>query len=902
MEHARPGRRGDTARGPLLVVAAISITFLALLQFDLGGEEVARRAVNVAFTVVAGAITLLMAGAARRCEGPGRRAWALLAASMGLWCASQVLWTYHEEVQGQTAPFPSLADVGFVLSLPLAAIGVLSFSVGAGNVAARLRRLTDGLIAATGTFVGAWLLLMDQAAARDTSDVERALALAYPIGCGVVASVVLMMFGSIGPGRRMVFRLLTLGQVVIALCTAVFTWGQLDGTYRTGGPLDALWLTGLCLMGAAAHLCGGDEDVRVRADAAAPSVRGTLLVYSPVAVAVVIGALTGRLTGEVGPELILPTVFLVGLLAARQVLTITENVGLAEAIKSTDRHYEALVRNSSDLVLVTNGRARLTYVSPSVERILGYRVEDVAGATLASLVHPDDHHLLRGANLDVFKTGSGHTELRVRDAHSGDWRWIDAMAADLLSDPSIRGVVINARDTTDRHLAEEALSHQAVHDSLTGLPNRSVVLDRLGALEVGEEVAVLFCDLDGFKHINDSLGHDRGDEVLREVASRLLEVLGPNETVARFGGDEFVVLCEGIGDEAGAQAVAARVAGGLRAALSVAGVEMGVTFSIGVRLAVGPCDPATMVADADAAMYEAKSRGRGLVEIFDERLRLVAEQRLQLEQSINDVLAHGPVVLHYQPLWRMTEDGPQLRGAEALLRWRAPDGTLVGPVDVIAVAEETGLIIPLGARILETACLELARWHAAGRDLALSVNLSARQLGDPGLVDEVVAALAASGAPAASLMLEVTETALMEDPRGALETLHRLRDLGVGLAIDDYGTGYCSLSYLSAFPVQLLKVDGAFVAQMTTNAQDRTIVASVIGLAHALGIAALGEGVETDQQLEMLAEMGCDHVQGYLLGRPQPGSQLVPVVGPVDAEPWPPGDERLQRAEVPACH
>jgi diguanylate cyclase (GGDEF)-like protein len=450
------------------------------------------------------------------------------------------------------------------------------------------------------------------------------------------------------------------------------------------------------------------------------------------------------------------------------------------------------------------------------------------------------------------------------------------VATDLLADPSIGGVVVNARDTTDRHQAEEALSHQAAHDALTGLPNRAVLLDRLAAVAPGARLAVLFCDLDGFKAINDTRGHERGDEVLRAVAGRLRNVLRPGELVARFGGDEFVILCEGVADLGTATAIADRVTEALAAPVSVKGAELTVSATIGVRLAVGPCDPATVITDADTAMYEAKARGRGAVEVFDDSLRWRAERRRRVEASIAEAVApEGGITLHYQPLWRIGGAEPVLVGAEALLRWPQPDGRLGSPVDVIRVAEDTGLIVPLGARILEEACCELARWHQGGAPITMAVNMSARQLGDHGVVGVVQRALAVSGAPAPALVLEVTETALMVDPESALDTLRRLRRLGVSLAIDDFGTGYCSLSYLSAFPVQVLKVDGTFVNRMTTNEQDRTIVASVIGLAHALGIAALGEGVETDHQLEMLVEMGCDRAQGFRLGAPVPADLLL---------------------------
>ncbi len=860
----------------LAVVAAVVAAFTALVATDPGGQETSRLLVNLTWLVVAGVVALLLVGAARRCTGPARRAWNLLAASMVAWWAGQVTWTFIEEVQHRRAPFASLADVGFAVALPLAVAGVLSFPVGTRQVAARLRRVTDGLIAAAATFCLAWVVVLPDILDLGSRSTARALGLVYPLLSGAAASVVLMTFSRVRRGQRIVFGLLAAGLLANAVCSTLFSWLQMEDRYSSGAPLDVVWLAGICLVGVAADRCRGDADVSAQGAGDAPSISGTLLVYLPIGATLVAGLVTGRFFEDLAPPFLWSGIVVVLLMAIRQLLTIAENVELARAVKITADHYEGLVRNSSDLVLVTDGNDTLTYLSPSVKRILGYDPEATVGTTLRPLVHPEDEAILDRVTIDVLTTGSGRAELRVRDASTQGWRWIDAMATNLLDDPSIAGVVVNARDTTDRHQAEEALTHQAAHDALTGLPNRAMLLDRLGAVPPGARVAVLFCDLDGFKAINDTRGHERGDEVLRVVAARLGGAVRPGNLVARLGGDEFVILCEGVSDADTALAIAHRVTDALEAPVSIKGAELSVSATIGVRLAVGPCDPGTVITDADTAMYEAKARGRGAVELFDDSLRWRAERRRRIEASITEALAPGSeITLHYQPLWRIDDGEPALVGAEALLRWPHPDGRLGSPAEVIRVAEDTGLIVPLGARILEVACCELARWEEAGVGLTMAVNVSARQLGEGRIVDAVQRALAVSGAPARALVLEVTETALMDDPEGALETLRRLRRLGVSLAIDDFGTGYCSLSYLSAFPVQVLKVDGTFVTRMTTSEQDRTIVASVIGLAHALGIAALGEGVETDEQLEMLVEMGCDEAQGFRLGSPVPADLLL---------------------------
>ena len=430
------------------------------------------------------------------------------------------------------------------------------------------------------------------------------------------------------------------------------------------------------------------------------------------------------------------------------------------------------------------------------------------------------------------------------------------------------------------HDAYDAAVHRATHDPLTGLPNRSLVLDRLNQALArsdrhGKEVAVLFVDLDRFKVVNDSMGHSIGDEVLIRVADRLKHCTRTAETVGRLSGDEFVVICEQIeADEV--LEIAERISAAIAEPLSLYGRDTVLTSSIGISMANSATRADDLLRDADVAMYRAKERGRSRVEMFDETMRTRMLNRIETEQALRRAIRAGELTLHYQPTYSLGTD-PRV-GVEALVRWPRPDKmTLVPPDHFIPMAEETGLIIPLGAWVLDTACAQLAQWRATYpglSDMYVSVNLSGRQFADPDLVPMIADALERAKLPAASLCLEITESVLMDDADTTYETLLELRRLGVQLAIDDFGTGYSSLSYLKRFPVDSVKIDRAFIEGLGVNADDDAIVAGVIGLAHALRLAVVAEGVENDRQLAVLRELGCDVGQGYLFGRPMIAEQI----------------------------
>ena len=465
----------------------------------------------------------------------------------------------------------------------------------------------------------------------------------------------------------------------------------------------------------------------------------------------------------------------------------------------------------------------------------------------------------------IVLTGRSDEVLAVQAVHEGaqDYLIKGQVDARLLS-RSINYAI-------ERKRAEVELAHQAMHDALTGLPNRALLYDRLGQAlnRVGRHsaaVAVLFGDLDRFKLVNDSLGHGAGDTLLVAVAERLSNVLRSGDTAARFGGDEFVLLCEDVSGERQAITIAERIAAELDEPFIIEGDEVFVRTSVGIALATEPgARPEALIRDADAAMYRAKERGGGTYEVFDDQMRERAVRRMETENALHRALDRGEFVMHYQPIVQMATGA--LHGVEALARWQHPLRGLVMPGEFIEAAEETGLIIALGAWAFEAACRQSASW---GGDISMAVNLSARQCTHPDLAGTFGEILRRTGADPASVCLEITETALMEDVEVSTATLTALKELGLTLALDDFGTGYSSLRALQHFPVDVVKIDRSFIAPIEHDPQEAAIVAAVISLSHALGLRTVAEGIESVPQVDRLRALGCDLAQGFYFARPGP--------------------------------
>ncbi|HET8629755.1 MAG TPA: EAL domain-containing protein [Thermomicrobiales bacterium] len=562
------------------------------------------------------------------------------------------------------------------------------------------------------------------------------------------------------------------------------------------------------------------------------------------------------------------------------------HVRTARRLAASEERFRALVQHASDLIRVVDAAGIIRYASPAIARVLGYTPAEVVGRRGFEWVHPDDAPRVARFHARVLESPGLAPPIEVRLRHrDGSWRRFEVIATNLLHEPSVGGIVLNARDITERTRLEAQLRHQAFHDALTGLANRALFVDRLGhalarAGRHGERIAVLYVDLDRFKVVNDSLGHPAGDALLGEVAQRLRRCLRAEDTLARLGGDEFTILVEELADGSQAARIAGRIAEEFAAPCAVAGQEVFVAASVGIALNTPDHAGAEdLLRDADIALYRAKRAGGASYALFDPSMNAAARERLALESELHRAVGPGECRefrLHYQPLVELATG--RVAGLEALVRWQLPARGLVPPAAFIPLAEETGLIVPLGSWVLREACRQGVCWRAAGPDgrpLAVSVNLSARQILHRGLVAEVAAALAETGLPPAALTLEITETTLMVEAEATRATLADLRALGVRLAIDDFGTGYSSLAYLKRFPVDTLKLDKAFVAGVAAGAEDTAIVAAVVALARALGCAVTAEGVETAEAAAHLRRLGCALGQGYHFARPLPADEFA---------------------------
>jgi diguanylate cyclase (GGDEF)-like protein len=442
---------------------------------------------------------------------------------------------------------------------------------------------------------------------------------------------------------------------------------------------------------------------------------------------------------------------------------------------------------------------------------------------------------------------------------------------------AIANVLANA---IERRQTEERTEHEALHDALTGLPNRNLFFDRLQhALSVAARrrtaIAVLFLDLDQFKLVNDSLGHAAGDELLAAVAPRLEQAVRPGDTVARFGGDEFAVLAEDVGDEHGATRIAERIAEGLTRSFIVREREHFVSASIGISLGTGVEDPEVLIRDADSALYRAKEHGRGGFEIFDEVMRSRVIEHMQTENDLRRALQREEFVIHYQPIVRL-HDG-SIASMEALLRWNHPDRGLIGPLAFLPVAEESRLTVPIGRWVIEQVCRRAAAWQRLQPDRApvsVAVNLTARQLADPGLIHHIEGSIEANGIEPSTLWLELTESTLLEDAAYVERALAGLERLGVRLVLDDFGVGFSSLGYLDRLPLSLVKLNRTFVANVAESPHDAAIVRAVTEMAETIGLGVVAEGVETEEQLRVARDLGCGYAQGFHFAEPVPAPDV----------------------------
>jgi diguanylate cyclase (GGDEF)-like protein/PAS domain S-box-containing protein len=560
----------------------------------------------------------------------------------------------------------------------------------------------------------------------------------------------------------------------------------------------------------------------------------------------------------------------------------------ASQVALHERRFRSLVQNSSDLIVVVDHGGVVTECTPVVEQMLGRRAENLLGTPFAAIVHPDDVEALTGS---WWQPADGATTASAWRAHhaAGEWVDVESTCTDLREDTSVGGHVLVVRDVRERKAFEERLHHQAFYDALTGLPNRVLFEDRVThavarARRSGDTIAVLFVDLDDFKTVNDSLGHAAGDDLLRQTAARIDECLRGADTAARLGGDEFAVLVEGVEAAEHVTAVAERLHAALDRPFTIGQDEIFVRASIGIALQEeGQLDD-ELLRNADTAMYAAKAAGKGRHELFRPVMHATAKRRLQLTGDLRRAVENQEFTVDYQPLVSLA-DG-RILGAEALVRWEHPEFGRIAPDDFIPLAEETGLIVPIGETVLREACRQAKSWQQlAGADgpAYVSVNLSPRQFRPPGkLVSDVQRLTAETGLDPSCLLLEITETVLMHDREHAGRDLQALRELGVRVAIDDFGTGYSSLSYLREFPIDIVKMDRSFVKELGRGRGDDALVRSVLELGEALDMQIVAEGIEDVAQLDSLRDLHCGIGQGYYFSEPISPERMFEVLRGAD--------------------
>jgi diguanylate cyclase (GGDEF)-like protein/PAS domain S-box-containing protein len=566
---------------------------------------------------------------------------------------------------------------------------------------------------------------------------------------------------------------------------------------------------------------------------------------------------------------------------ATQMVLALDSADLTELVlqRKNEAHFRSLIQNTSDMILVVDADLRVIYQTPSVAAILGSEPDQIMGRSVIELISAQDSAraglMLRRLQLSPPRMTSGPVdpddEWRLPDAR-GMLRAFEVTCSNLLDEPSVRGVVLTLHDTTERRALEEELKHLAFHDALTQLPNRALFLDRVQhALSRqqrnGEQLAVMFIDIDDFKEVNDTRGHAEGDALLVTVSERLGRALRAEDTCARLGGDEFAVLVEGLASDDEVIALADKIMDALGEPHGIGDDEHTVKASIGISTSEYGADASELLVQADLAMYAAKDSGKGTHRFYRPSLHDVMQTRMSLARDLRRALDDEQFVLFYQPVLDL--DSGRVVGAEALIRWQHPERGLVMPDEFIGVVEEGELAVPVGRWVVETAIAQAAAWQSSARSklFRMSVNVDPQQLRDPGFVGTVAGALRRHGLPARALVLEITERMLTAQEPQILRAMDQLKALGVGLAVDDFGTGYAALGYLRRFPVTTLKIDRSFVSARDKSADDRALVEAIVRLGETFGLGLVAEGVETPEQCGSLLSLGCQRAQGFLFAR-----------------------------------
>ena len=854
---------------------------------------------GLVFNLIGGACVAALILGARRCAGPARLPWYLFAFAQAMFVTSQVLAYNYERLFGTPLPFPSVADQFHLAFYPLLAAGML--------LLIRERResrdrdgVIDALIVTAALATLLWVYLIEPYASNHTLPVlRRATSIAYPAMDIMLMGIVARM--AAGSHRREpAFIMLLAGTVVLLLSDAVYGVKLLGGGFATDGMPGTGWAVYYTLMGTAAlhpsmrllSSPGPAADGRLTrarlALLACASLSVPLLIVMRAALAEPVGLYV--LVGAAGVMFALVLLRMAGIVHRNEELGL-QMVALTEesAARRSEERLGALIKNSSDVVWIVDRDGHIAYASPSVEQTFGHDPDELLSRALAELVHADEAQRVAAfiTSLAAQPAGQSATaEFRMRHAREESWRDVEALATNLLGDAAIAGIVLNVRDISERKAFLAELEHQAFHDTLTGLPNRALFRDRVGHTLARQRrdhlpVAVLFLDVDDFKNVNDSLGHAAGDDVLRAVGRRLEECMRTVDTAARLGGDEFAILIHETESELQAIEIAHRVMDALQVPIPLDGRDVAIAASIGIAFSDHSMktgrDAEELLRNADTAMYMAKENGKGQYQVFQPEMHAKALARLQLKTDLQRAIDADEFTLRYQPIMDLARG--DMAGMEALVRWEHPTRGTVQPLEFISLLEDTGLIVPVGRKVLAEACAWAARMQReCPREppLSMAVNVSACQLQRPGFADDVSAVIEHSGIVPSSLTLELTESVMMQDMEVSLVRLHALRALGVKLAIDDFGTGYSSLNYLRQFPVDILKIDRSFLSD--PNPEVAELTDTIVHLAQMFNLKAVAEGVESIGQVERLQGISCEFGQGFHFAKPLPAAEILALV------------------------
>ena len=911
LEPRNPSRGGLPRRRLVLAVSLLATAvYLAGVSIRPGGAH-AWLAIDDFGQIFTPLFAATVCGwTARRSIGRERVAWALIGAGALSWAVGQALWTVDEVGLGFTPVSPAPCDAGFLLSPLLIVSGLLALVHTPAGALSRVRGMLEGLLIASGLLVAVWTVLLAPVVHSSGSSLrEQLVTLAYPAFDAVGVAAVLFVaarqpvhaFGRLG--------LVAGGIVLLAISDSSLWYLTTVKSYDSVNPTDAGWFAGFLLLGYGATGRGSDRDATTNSR--------RLRLRNPLALALPELTAIGGITVVACDRLLAgdgrfdrPTAWMVVVLAllavGHGISVLLENHALTahledrvaqrtEELAGRERHFAALVERSSDVVAVIAADLTIASISRVVLDTYGWSPETLVGRSLETFG-------TRFAPLvDLLQrspTAPGHVQeitWELVDA-TGRSRYADSTVTNLVDDLDVRGWVVNTRDVTDQTLLERELRRQAFQDQLSGLANRALFNDRAEhalarAKRTGATVAVVVIDLDGFKDVNDSLGHQAGDELLKAVAVELTTLAGEGDTVARLGGDEFAVLIEDLEAASDAIAAAERIRLRLRDGIAVDDADYRVTASAGVAIS----DQATrsvddLLRDADIAMYTAKRDGKDAERLFEPWMRDRAHRRFQLHSELAGALERDEFELFYQPAFELASG--RLQGFETVLRWNHPARGVVMPGHFVPLAEENGLIVPLGRWVLQESTRQLSAWSRAlvrGGQLDVSINVSARQIRDRGLAADVRAAIAAAGIPPDRVVLEITEGMLLRDPSEVAAVLRRLKSEGVRIAIDDFGTGYSSLSYLQNLPLDILKVDKAFVSPGAGGEADtEALLGAILNLAHTLGLRTVAEGVQTAAQADFLARHGCDAGQGFLWAPPLSADDAWKLISDPDfrSTPW----------------